>query len=581
MTSPAAAPPSLLDMRFGKLVISVNAAVPAVLLGWETLNHELGADAVKNAIHTTGLLGLVFLVLTLVVTPVRRFTSKPQLIALRRSLGLSGFFYLGLHFTIFFAFDRAASLSSAVHEILTRRYLQIGFAGLLLLVPLAVTSTDRMVTWLGAKRWKALHRLAYLATALGAIHYYLSVKVDVRQPLVFAGALALLLGLRPIFFVLDRQHARERKLLASFAPKRPRLWSGELKVLGTVQETPDVRTFRLGALDGGPLPFQHQPGQYLNLALTIGGRRVNRSYTIASAPTPAPRQHCEISVKREAGGVASRFLHDTLREGSVLRVSAPAGRFVFTGSGGEGGVRDRREGVVMVAGGVGITPLMSMVRHLVNRAWAGDVFLVVSAREEADVVFAPELASLQQRFPRLHVTVTLTGSGSPAWSGARGRVSLALLERIGLAEYPFYLCGPDAMMADVSAMLRGVGVAESRIKTEAFVSLPSGGTDASANGDARAPGPAVPADATFALRFARSDTTTQIAAGQTLLEAAEEAGIDLPFECRSGICGQCKTRLVEGRVTMPIEDALGDADRSRHLVLACQARATTDLVIDA
>jgi ferredoxin len=85
----------------------------------------------------------------------------------------------------------------------------------------------------------------------------------------------------------------------------------------------------------------------------------------------------------------------------------------------------------------------------------------------------------------------------------------------------------------------------------------------------------------FALRFARSDTTTHVAAGQSVLEAAEDAGLELPFECRSGISGQCKTRLIEGRVTMAVQDALGAADRSRHLVLACQAHAVTDLVVDA
>jgi ferredoxin-NADP reductase/DMSO/TMAO reductase YedYZ heme-binding membrane subunit len=571
----AAASPPLFDARFGKLVVLVNAAVPAALLGWDAFHHALGADGVKYTLHTTGLLGLVFLLLTLVVTPLRRFTGVPQLIALRRSLGLTGFFYLCVHFGIFFVFDRAGSVSSTLHEIVIRRFLQIGTAALVLLVPLAVTSTDRMVMRLGARRWKALHRLAYLATGLGALHYYLSVKADVRQPLAFAGTLALLLALRPIFFVLDRREARERKLLASFAPARPRFWSGELEVRAIVEETPDVRTFRLGAIGGGALPFSHQPGQYLNLALTIDGRRVNRSYTIASSPTRTDT--CEITVKRDPRGVASRYLHDTMKEGSRLRVSAPAGRFVFTGHEAESAGEAR--GVVLVAGGVGITPLMAMVRSLAERAWAGEIFLVFSVREEVDVVFARELASLQRRLARLHVTVTVTGANSPSWSGARGRISLELLRRCvpDLERLPLYLCGPDAMMAELTALLRGAGIPEGRIKTEAFVSLPS--PEEVDTGEATAP--AVPADATFALRFARSGATTSIAAGQTVLEAAEEAGIELPFECRSGICGQCKTRLLEGRVTMAVQDALGTGDRSRHLVLACQAHAVSDLVLDA
>jgi ferredoxin-NADP reductase/DMSO/TMAO reductase YedYZ heme-binding membrane subunit len=556
---------AVVDVGFGRWLVVVNAAVPAAVLGWDAWHHELGADAVKYVLHTTGLLGLIFLVITLVVTPLRRFTGLPQLIALRRSLGLAGFFYLCAHFTVFFVFDRGASVSSTVHEIVTRRYLQIGAAGLVLLVPLALTSADRMVTWLGARRWKALHRLAYLATALGALHYYLSVKADVRQPLVFAGTLALLLALRPVFFVLDRQHARERKVLASFAPRRRAFWSGELEVLRVVQETPEVRTFRLGAVGsagGGALPFEHQPGQYLNLALSVDGRRVNRSYTIASSPTLAGA--CEITVKREERGVASRHLHDTVKEGTRLQVSAPAGRFVFTGSEGA-------SSVALIGGGVGITPLMAMVRYLADRAWAGDVYLVLSAREEADVVFAGELATLQASHPRLHVIVTLTGDGSPGWTGARGRISLPLLRRSipDLERLPIYLCGPEAMMASVQSLLRGLGVPDDHVHTEAFVSLP----------DQVEGGPLVAG--VFALRFARSGTRTEIAGGQSVLEAAENAGIELPFECRSGICGQCKTRLVEGRVTMGVQDALDDRDRKKHLVLACQARAVTDLVIDA
>ena len=289
---------------------------------------------------------------------------------------------------------------------------------------------------------------------------------------------------------------------------------------------------------------------------------MSRSYTIASSPTLAGA--CEITVKREERGVASHHLHDTVKEGARLHVSAPAGRFVFTGD-------DGSTGVVLIGGGVGITPLMAMVRYLADRAWTGDVYLVLSAREEVDVVFARELAALQASSPRLRVIVTLTGDGSPGWTGARGRISLTLLRRSipDLERLPVYLCGPGAMMVSVQSLLRGLGIPAERIHTEAFVSLPD-----QVDGGALVEG-------VFAVSFARSGTRTEIVGGQSLLEAAENAGIELPFECRSGICGQCKTRLVEGRVIMGVQDALDDEDRKKHLVLACQAHAVTDLVIDA
>jgi ferredoxin-NADP reductase len=120
-----------------------------------------------------------------------------------------------------------------------------------------------------------------------------------------------------------------------------------------------VKTFRLVATDGGALSFEHAAGQYLNLALAIDGKRVNRSYTIASSPTQA--DYCEISVKRAPQGRASRHLHDVVRDGDRLQVSAPAGRFVFA--------HEKAERCVLIAGGVGITPLMATVRRLTDRCW--------------------------------------------------------------------------------------------------------------------------------------------------------------------------------------------------------------------
>ena len=130
------------DTRFAKLLVIFNALIPGAMLAWDAAHHQLGANGVNYALHTTGLLALICLLLTLLVTPMRKLTGWNALIAVRRSLGLYGSFYACLHFAIFFIFDRALSVSSTVHEILSRRYLLIGFAGLLLMVPLALTSTN-------------------------------------------------------------------------------------------------------------------------------------------------------------------------------------------------------------------------------------------------------------------------------------------------------------------------------------------------------------------------------------------------------------------------------------------------------
>lgn len=184
------------DLRFAKRLVLLNSAVPAVVLGWDAWHHQLGANPVNFAILTTGMLALVFLLLTLLVTPLRVLSGWNWIIFSRRTLGLCAFFYAALHFLIFFSLDRGFSVASTVSEMVKRKYLLVGITGLLVMVPLAVTSTNAMIKRLGGKRWRALHRLAYVAAVAGVIHYYMQVKKDVRQPLAFAAVLAILLGYR-------------------------------------------------------------------------------------------------------------------------------------------------------------------------------------------------------------------------------------------------------------------------------------------------------------------------------------------------------------------------------------------------
>ncbi|MDR3456987.1 MAG: sulfoxide reductase heme-binding subunit YedZ [Verrucomicrobiae bacterium] len=193
------------NLRFARLLVLVNCAVPAALLGWDAWHHQLGANPVNFAILTTGLLALIFLILTLAVTPLRKVSGWNWIIFARRTLGLYAFFYASLHFLIFFAFDRSFSVSGTLSEMLKRQYLIFGSLGLFVMVPLAVTSTNAMIKRLGGKRWRALHRLAYVAAIAGVIHYYMQTKKDVRQPLVFMALLALLLAYRLVEYWRQRK----------------------------------------------------------------------------------------------------------------------------------------------------------------------------------------------------------------------------------------------------------------------------------------------------------------------------------------------------------------------------------------
>ena len=557
----------LVDGPFAKRFVIACALVPAAVLAWDAWHGQLGVNGVNYAIRSTGMLGLVFLMLSLLITPLRLVTGWNVLISVRRNLGVFGFLFIAAHFVIYFLLDRGADVSDTASEIVARRYLWFGFGALVLMIPLALTSTDGMVSRLGPRRWKALHRLVYPAILGGVIHYYLLVKSDVRLPFAFACVFAGLMLFRVVRHEIDLRRqlraAQSRVLPAkSVTPAKKKFWSGELVVARIFQETHDTRTFRFRLPGGGALPFEHVAGQYINLKLRIDGRRVNRSYTISSPPSRP--DSCEITVKRVPDGYASHFLHDVVVEGDRIAVSAPAGKFLFAGA------ADDAERVVLVAGGVGITPMMSVIRSLTDRAWPGAIHLLFSVRRREDVIFEAELEHLRRRFPNLHVEIVV--------SSEQGHITREMIERQvpGLTGGPIMLCGPGPMMDAMRALLVGMGIADGEIHQEEFISPP-----------APAPGQPEPAEeipvngAAPSVRFERSGKSTEVPAELTVLEAAEECGVSIPFECRSGICGQCKTRLISGRVVMEVQDALTGADRARGLVLACQARAAQDLVVDA
>ncbi len=173
------------DTAFAKIVLFINSLVPLALLGWDAFNHRLGANPYEFATRTTGMLTLVFLLISLSVTPLRKLTGWNWLTRFRRMLGLYAFFYGFLHFITYIWFDRFFDLRNTASDILQRPFIAVGMLSFFLMIPLAVTSTNRMIKRLGGKRWTRLHRLVWML-----------VKSDVRVPVRFAIVLGLLLGYR-------------------------------------------------------------------------------------------------------------------------------------------------------------------------------------------------------------------------------------------------------------------------------------------------------------------------------------------------------------------------------------------------
>ena len=186
------------DIKFNKAVVFLNCLVPLALVGWDALRGQLGANPLEFVTRATGTLTLLFLLLSLAITPARKLTGLQWLVKFRRLLGLYAFFYGLLHLFTYVWFDKSFDLGAAAADITQRRFIAVGLFSFALMIPLAATSTNKMIKRLGGKRWARLHKLAYVAAAAGVLHFYLLVKADTRKPLLYAALLALLLGYRAL-----------------------------------------------------------------------------------------------------------------------------------------------------------------------------------------------------------------------------------------------------------------------------------------------------------------------------------------------------------------------------------------------
>jgi ferredoxin-NADP reductase len=217
--------------------------------------------------------------------------------------------------------------------------------------------------------------------------------------------------------------------------------------------------------------------------------------------------------------------------------------------------------------------MMSVVRYLAATSWPGKMHLILSFRSPRDFIFREELAELQARNANLRVTVTMSGPRDEPWSGRVGRIDAALLTSTvpDLAAHRVHVCGPPPMMDAVKDALVSLGVPHAQIKTEAFGTVKR---DPSAKdaGSTEIAGRAL---------FLASGVTAPVPVDATILDAADTAGVSIDNACRSGTCASCRVKLISGRVTMAVEEALTDQDRAEGYILACQAKIQGDVEVDA
>lgn len=367
-----------------------------------------------------------------------------------------------------------------------------------------------------------------------------------------------------------------------------RPWAGGLRVAAIFRETADVKTFRLSPHQSGPVPFTFLPGQFVTFSAKIADKQIRRSYTIASSPTQ--RDFIEITVKREEQGLESRYLHDHIAVGDTIEVSGPYGNFTFSGT--------ESDNIVLISGGVGITPMMCVTRYLTDRSYPGDIFFLYGARSARDFIFREELEYLEKRHANMHLVATMEEIEGSSWPGAVGRISKAFIAQAvpDIAWRRVHVCGPPAMMEAVKTQLLELGVASEKIKTEAFgpaqgrppappTQQPAAASRAPADTAPEQPSPtaavvALPTAGTT-VEFTTSGKTAPLGPDQSVLEAAEAIGVEIDYSCRVGTCGICVVPLTAGKVTMEVEEGLPPAEKARGMILACQAKSVGSLVVEA
>lgn len=343
-----------------------------------------------------------------------------------------------------------------------------------------------------------------------------------------------------------------------------------LRVARIDQETPNVKTFRFVACHGGGIPFSYLPGQFLTLTLPVGEKPIRRSYTISSSPTQG--YYCEITVKREDHGLGSRYLHDDVKVGDTIEAQAPSGKFIFTGK--------ESDSIALIAGGVGITPMMSVTQALTDMAWEREIYFIVACHDQEHFIFESELKRLQERHSNLHVFVAMSRIEQDLSGYRKGRLSRGLLAEWvpDIASRRIHLCGPPAMMDAVKLMLAELDVPAGNVHTENFGSqqkpqVRAEQREKSDESDLAETGGTV--------TFSKSGKSAQLLPDETILEAAERSEVPIDYSCRVGMCGVCTVKLLSGEVSMEVEDGLEPEDRDAGMILACQAKSSGNVEVEA
>jgi prolycopene isomerase len=338
---------------------------------------------------------------------------------------------------------------------------------------------------------------------------------------------------------------RENAVMSSLHPGRI-----PLRVLETIEETPSCRTVRLFPVEGSLPPFQ--AGQFINLFVLIDGIATSRPYSISSPPG---RPYFDITVRRKPDGFVSQYLLDRVKPGDTFTATEPSGVFLYD-------LRGDSTNRVFLAGGSGITPFASFLRHATENKLPCTAQLIYGSRDPGDIIFEEELREMSRQNPGIRVDFVI--SEPPAgWTGHTGLLDAKLIHSlVGPTEgKTFFVAGPPEMHRLVDRALESLKVPARRIKKESF------GSPADITLEEGWPG--ISAKDVFRCTEERTGTTFAVDAGEPLMVSLEKAGILVPSLCRVGSCSACRTRLISGEVFVPGNDSRRWADAKAGYIHPC------------
>lgn len=329
-----------------------------------------------------------------------------------------------------------------------------------------------------------------------------------------------------------------------------------LRVREIRQETEDTKTFVFERTNGQRLAYQ--AGQFLTFLMNHQGHETRRSYSFSSAPSVDV--YPSVTIKRVENGEMSRFWLKDIQVGDWVRSLPPSGRFVHYAP------YDSSYDLVLIGAGSGITPLFSILKEALTTHPMSQVTLLYANRDERHIIFKEALHQWQQRFAgRLNV-IHLLSNPSDRWPGLPARLNNSKLEKLlgevlhsDRSKASFFVCGPFSLMRTAEITLRFMGVATAQIRKENFVVMP--------------PPAAVIGNSPHRITLLYKGHTyhLHIPSNTTVLQAALDQGIPLPYSCKGGVCATCAGLLKEGKVQMSINDVLTDNDLKQGWILTCTA----------